>query len=342
MRVSDTVRFKKSQVEVTRLGLGTAPFGGLYASVSLTDAAEAFQAAWNAGMRYFDTSPMYGHGRAEHLTGDFLRVQDPADSFTISTKVGRLFANERPGRKLPPEVAKNELDPGWYDALPFREVFDYSYDGIMRSFDDSQMRTGLPRFDILYVHDIGRLTHGEKHAAHWSALTAGGGFRALGELRSAGNIKAVGLGVNEWEVVRDALEEFDLDCCLLAGRYTLLDQGAADIFLPLALQRGVDIVIGGVFNSGILAGGKRKNPKFDYADAPAHIMERVACIEAVCAEYDTSLPAAALQYPMRHAAVTCIVIGAKTAAQIEGNVGWFEQAIPDGLWDALRQKELIA
>jgi len=341
VKASTRVRFKRSDVEVTRLGMGTAPLGGLYAEVKGTDATGALERAWTAGIRYFDTAPMYGHGRAEHLTGDFLRTRDPSESFVISTKVGRVFANERPGRPLPPAALQNELDPGWHNALPFREVFDYSYDGIMRSFDDSQMRTGLPRFDILYVHDIGTLTHGDQHAGHWTALTVGGGFKALTELRQAGNIKAIGLGVNEWQVARDALEEVDLDCCMLAGRYTLLDQGAAEVFLPLALRRQVDIVAAGVFNSGILAGGKRARPKYDYADAPEHIILRVARIEAICASYEVPLPAAAMQYPMLHEAVTCTVIGAKTESQIATNVEWFEQPIPPALWDALRHEGLI-
>src|ERR1700712_752329 len=236
VKASDRRNFKRSSIEVTLLGMGTAPLGGLYADVPQKRARAALEAAWNAGMRYFDTAPMYGHGRSEHLTGDFLRAHPPQDAWRISTKVGRLMTNERPGRTLPPSAVKNEFDAGWHNGLPFIELFDYSHDGIMRSFDDSQQRTGLQRLDILYVHDIGRVTHGAAHDMHWSALTKGGGFKALAELRGAGNISAIGLGVNEWEVIRDALDEIDLDCCLLAGRYTLLDQDAAETFLPLALK----------------------------------------------------------------------------------------------------------
>ncbi|WP_188908121.1 aldo/keto reductase [Aureimonas endophytica] len=319
--------------------MGTAPLGGLYAPVATADAKAAIAAAWDAGIRYFDMAPMYGLGRCEHLSGEFLREQDP-DAFHISTKVGRLMTFERPGRTLPPEPPKNEFDSGWHNGLPFRELFDYSYDAILRSYDDSRQRTGLGRLDILFVHDIGRVTHGALHDHHWGALTKGGGFRALEELKASGLIAGFGLGVNEWQVISDAMEETDLDCCLLAGRYTLLDGDAAETFLPKALARDVDLVIGGVFNSGILAStsGRRK---FNYVDAPEAIVAKVEKLEEVCRRFDVPLPAAAIQYPMRHPASTCVVIGAKTAAQVNGNVAWFEQAIPDELWRTLEAEGLI-
>ena len=258
---------------VTALGLGTAPLGGLYADVPRAQALDVLECAWEQGIRYFDTAPMYGLTRSEHLTGHALREKN--ESFAVSTKVGRLMTNQRAGRILPPEPPKNPLDPGWSNGLPFREVFDYSYDGIMRSYDDSQQRLGLRKLDLLYVHDIGRVTHGDLHDHHWAALTAGGGFRALQELKAAGDIAGFGLGVNEWEIIRDALDVTDLDCCMLAGRYSLLDRDAARTFLPLAQKRGVALALGGVYNSGILAapaGGRRK---FNYADADAATIARV-------------------------------------------------------------------
>ena len=340
MKASTRRRFKRSDIEVTKLGMGSAPLGGLYAPVSVDDARSALEAAWNAGIRYFDTAPMYGRGRSEHLVGELLRSRPAEDGFRISTKVGRLMTSARPGRVLPPEAPPNEFDSGWHDGLPFVELFDYSYDGIMRSFDDSQQRTGLKRFDILYVHDIGRVTHGAAHDAHWSALTRGGGFQALAALRQAGLVDAIGLGVNEWEVIRDAMEEIDLDCCLLAGRYTLLDQGAAEEFLPLARARDVDVVIGGVFNSGILAGVGAGPAKFDYVDAPPAIIDRVQRIAAICARHDTPLAAAAIQFPIAHPAVTAILIGGRTALQVQQAVTWFETPIPPGLWADLRAADL--
>ena len=342
MKASDRKTLKRAGIDVTRLGLGTAPFGGLYAPVEAASIAETFRAAWDAGIRYFDTAPMYGLTRSEHVTGEFLRTRGEEETFRNSTTVGRLMAAERPGKTLPPEAPRNEFDAGWSNGLAFREVFDYSYDGVMRSYEDSRQRTGLPRLDILYVHDIGRVTHGERHDLHWSALTKGGGFRALAELRAAGLIAGFGLGVNEWPVIRDAMEEADLDCCLLAGRHTLLEGEAAEHFLPLARARRVDIVAAGVFNSGILATGPAGSPKFNYVDAPPEIVRRVEHLVAACARFDVPLAAAAIQFPARHPAVSAIAVGARSAAEIRQDVEWFERPIPEELWSALEAEGLIA
>jgi len=317
-------------LELTALGVGSAPLGGLYADVPTAQALDMLNTAWDLGLRYFDTAPMYGLTRAEHLVGQVLRDKD--GSHVLSTKVGRLMTTERAGRALPPAPPKNPLDPGWWNGLPFREVFDYSYDGVMRSYDDSQQRLGLDRLDILYVHDIGRVTHGELHDHHWAALTRGGGFRALQELKAAGNIRGFGLGVNEWEVIRDALQETDLDLCMLAGRYSLLDRDAGETFLPLAQARGVSLVLAGVYNSGILAAPKGGRTKFNYADADPAIIAQVEALRGVCDDYGVPLAAAAIRFPMRHPATTCVVIGAKTAAQLKQNVEWFDTDLPDAIW----------
>ena len=340
MKCSEPRRLGRAGIDVTALGLGTAPLGGLYMPVRAQDARETLQAGWDAGIRYFDTAPMYGLGRSEHLAGEALRERDPG-SFRVSTKVGRLLSFDRPGRQLPPEGPRNEFDSGWHNGLPFREVFDYSRDAILRSFDDSRQRTGLSRLDLLFVHDIGRVTHGERHEEHWSALTKGGGFRALAELKAAGLIAGFGLGVNEWQVIRDAMEEGDLDVCLLAGRYTLLDGGAGESFLPFARSRGVDLVVGGVFNSGVLASASGP-AKYNYVDAPPEILHRVERLRAVCARFDVPLPAAALQFPLRHPAVGAVVIGAKSANEVRENVAWFERAIPDELWQTLASEGLTS
>jgi D-threo-aldose 1-dehydrogenase len=320
-------------LSVTALGIGSAPLGGLYAGVPLAQALDVLDCAWERGIRYFDTAPMYGLTRSEHLTGHVLR--EKSEAFVISTKVGRLMTNERPGRKLPPDPPKNQLDPGFYNALPFREVFDYSYDAIMRSYDDSQQRLGMRKLDLLYIHDIGRATHGSLHDHHWSQLTKGGGFRALQDLKAAGTIAGFGLGVNEWEAIRDALEETDLDCCMLAGRYSLLDRDAGEVFLPLAQRRGVALVLAGVYNSGILAappGGRRK---FNYADASATTIAQVEALRGVCDDYHIPLAAAAIRFPLRHPATTCVVIGAKTRVQLEQNIQWFDTDLPESLWGDL-------
>jgi D-threo-aldose 1-dehydrogenase len=316
------------------MGLGGAAFGGLYTPADASDALAAMRAAWDAGIRYFDAAPMYGLGRSEHLLGHFLREDAlGADGAVLSTKVGRLMARPRPGRELPPQAPKNPLDPGWRNGLNFQEVFDYSYDGVMRSFDDSQQRLGRPEIDLLYVHDIGRVTHGERHDFHWKALTSGG-FRALAELRAAGLIKGFGLGVNEAEAIGDAMNEADLDCCLLAGRYTLLDRSATAL-LDKARARNVAIVIGGVFNSGILAAGAAGDRKFNYMDAPPDIVREVERLAAICNRFEIPLGAAAVQFPLRNAAVASVLVGARNSANVVSSVEWFEREIPEELWAAL-------
>ncbi|MGD0733457.1 MAG: aldo/keto reductase [Terracidiphilus sp.] len=329
LNVTSRRKIASTGLEVTALGYGSCPLSGLYCDVPTAQALDVLSTAWDLGIRYFDTAPFYGNGRVEHLIGQILRERE--GSYVLSSKVGRLMTTERAGRKLPPEPPKSPLAPIWWNNLPFREIFDYSYDGVMRSFDDSQQRLGMPRIDMLYVHDIGRVTHADLHDLHWRALTSGGGFRALQELKAAGNIRGFGLGVNEWEVIRDALEETDLDCCMLAGRYSLLDR-SAETFFPLAQRRNVALAIGGVYNSGILAAPKRGRKIFNYADAGPEIVTRVEALRAVCDDYNVPLAAAAISFPMRHPAVTCVVIGANTPPQLRQNVDWFNAGLPEAIW----------
>jgi len=245
----------------------------------------------------------------------------------LSTKVGRLMR---------PDAAVAAGADGWADPLPFRPVFDYRRDAVLRSVEDSLQRLGLARVDILFVHDIGRATHGAAHETHWEALTRGGGFRALEELRRDGRVGAIGLGVNECEVLHDAMQECELDCSLLAGRYTLLEQRSLRV-LDECARRGHAIVVGGPFNSGLLAG----QAKFDYADAPADALRRAAALRAACAEFDVPLEAAALQFPLAHPAVVSVLSGMRSAAQVRQNVDWFEQPLPGALWTALRERGLV-
>jgi len=320
---------------ITALGLGSAPLGGLYSPVATPQALDIVKTAWVNGIRYFDTAPMYGLGRAEHLIGHQLRMQQEQEattSWVLATKVGRLMQTAHAGRQLPPIPPKNPLDPGWHNGLSFQEIFDYSYDGIMRSYEDSQQRLGFPTIDMLYVHDIGILTHGDLHIFHWQNLTKGGGFKALNQLKSAGNIKGFGLGVNEWQVIRDALDETDLDCCLLAGRYTLLDQSAAPDFLDLAIKRNVAILAAGVFNSGILAATSPVDQKFNYATASDDILQRVEKIKNLCQAFGVAIAGAAMHFPLRHKAITAIVVGAKTPEQIQQNIDLFNTPIAEEFW----------
>jgi D-threo-aldose 1-dehydrogenase len=327
MKVTDLRLLPHGGARLTSLGLGTAGLAGLYAPASEAQARATLQSAWDAGLRYFDTAPYYGHTLSEHRVGAFLR-EHPREAFVLSTKVGRL---------LFPDAGVRPMHNGWAHPLPFRPQFDYSYDGVMHSFEDSLQRLGLERIDMLYVHDIGRRTHGDGHAMHWTALTRGGGFRAVEDLRDSGLIRAFGLGVNEAEVVHRCLQEARIDCTLLAGRYTLLEQDALPV-LDECMRHGQAIVIGGPFNSGLLAG----NGKFDYADAPASVLSRADAMRAACAEFGVPVQAAALQFPLAHPACVSCLTGARSPAELEQNVAWFEQPIPAAMWHALRSQGLIA
>lgn len=326
MLASELVTLPRGGLALSALGMGCAAIGGMYEAVSEEDARAAVDAAWELGLRYFDTAPYYGYTLSEHRLGAALRDR-PRAGYVVSSKAGRLMrpdAGVRPG------------DDGWAAPLPFRPVFDYGYDAILRSHADSLQRLGLARIDILLVHDIGRVTHGARHALYWDQLTRGGGFRALAELRDSGQVGAIGLGVNEWEIVRDSMQEIDLDCTLLAGRYTLLEQGSL-AFLDECARVGNGIVIGGPFNSGVLAG----NGKFNYADAPAEVLARVARLDAVCRDFGVPLQAAALQFPMAHPAVACCIPGGRDVAQLRQNAAWFEAPIPDAFWFELRRRGLV-
>jgi D-threo-aldose 1-dehydrogenase len=327
LHAGQTVALPRGGLRLTRLGMGCAPIGGLYQAVSGSAARAAVDAAWDLGLRYFDTAPYYGFTLSEHRLGAALRER-PRSEYVVSTKAGRLML---PDAGIQPGMC------GWADPLPFRPHYDYTYSGILRSHEDSLQRLGMDHVDILLVHDIGAATHEGMHGHYWQQLTAGGGFRALQELRSDGRVRAIGLGVNEWEVVLAAMQECDLDCTLLAGRYTLLEQAALTPLLAACERQGNAIVIGGPFNSGILAG----NGKFNYADAPPEVTARVAAMAAVCAEYGVPLPAAALQFPMAHPAVVSCIPGAGDVAQLQQNAAWFALPIPPALWQALKQRGLL-
>jgi D-threo-aldose 1-dehydrogenase len=327
VRANDIALLPRGQVPLTRLGMGCAPIGGLYRATSEGAARAAIDAAWELGLRYFDTAPYYGFTLSEHRLGAALRDRARGD-YVVSTKVGRV---------MKPDAGVRRGECGWAEPLPFRPHYDYTYDGILRSHEDSLQRLGMDHVDILFVHDIGGLTHGERQGHYWRQLTRGGGFRALRELRDEGRARAIGLGVNEWEAVYAAMQECELDCTLLAGRYTLLEQAALAPLLEACERHGNAIVIGGPFNSGVLVG----NGKFNYADAPADVLERVSAIAATCREFDVPLPAAALQFPMAHPAVVSCIPGARDVAELRQNAAWFEHPIPPALWHALKRNGLL-
>jgi D-threo-aldose 1-dehydrogenase len=318
-------RIGRTPVEVTVLGLGCATLGGTRIPVSRQEAEAIARAAWDAGVRYVDAAPYYGFGQAERAVGDALR-DEPRDDWVLSTKVGRLL---RPFPRAAPE-------PGRRHPLPFGVAYDYSYDGIMRSHEDSLQRLGLARIDMLYVHDIGRYQHGEAHPGLMRTLRDSG-YRALETLKSSGAVRAFGIGVNEREVLLEALEWGDWDAFLLAGRYTLLEQAPLDDLLPKCLERGTSIVVGGPLNSGILAG----RDTWNYRAAPPEIVERVNALRAVCDSHGVPLAAAALQFPLAHPAVAAIIPGPRNADELRTNLALFQQPIPAALWDDLRQAKLL-
>ena len=314
--------------------LGGAPLGNLFHAVSDEAAVALVRHAHAAGVRYFDTAPHYGHGRSERRFGDALRDL-PRESYLISTKVGRL---------LEPRGDAPRDQHGYVDTLPFVQRYDYTAAGVRRSLDDSLQRLGLARVDLVYVHDLDRATHGDAHPRRL-ADALDGGLPALAALKREGAIDGYGLGVNDSAICLELLRRTDLDVVLLAGRYTLADQSALAELLPECERRGVAIVVGGPFNSGILATGAHPRdgapPRFNYAPAPAAIVERVAALERVCAQFSVPLAAAALQFPLAHPAVACVLPGARSIAEFEENSRLAREPVPPEFWRALREQRLI-
>lgn len=320
-------------LQLSELGLGTAPLGNLYRPMSSQEAGLTVAAALEAGLTYLDTAPYYGFGLSERRLGDGVRGHPNA---VLSTKVGRLL------RPLPVASEEPSRD-GFAAPLPFVAEYDYSYDGVMRSWEASLQRLGLARIDILYVHDIGAVTHGQESAERFRELTDGGGLRALEELRAGRVIAGFGVGVNECEVCLQVMEHARLDVILLAGRYTLLDQVSLEAFLPTCLSRGVSLVVGGVYNSGILATGTRSGavPYYDYAPASPAVIQRVREIEAVCDLHQVSLPAAALQFSLAHPAVASAILGLGGPQQVAMALQAYSAVIPPAFWAELSSRGLL-
>ncbi len=307
------VQLGTTPLQVTRLGLGTAPLGGLFEAVADDEAHRVVEAAWKAGIRFFDTAPLYGHGLAELRLGAVLSSK-PRDEFVLATKVGRLL---RAG--APPEPGQ-----AYKGVPPVNPVFDFSYDGVMRSVEESLSRLGLDRIDVLHIHDPD--DHFEE------ALT--GAYRALDRLRDEGSIRAVGAGMNQSEMLVRFAREANFDCFLLAGRYTLLDRSGAAELLPLCAERRIAIIAGGVFNSGILA-DPRPGATFNYTTAPPELVRRATELKAVCDRAGASLKAVAIQFPLRHPAVATVLTGCRSVAEVEQNIRAFQADIPDELWPVL-------
>jgi D-threo-aldose 1-dehydrogenase len=311
-------------------GFGASTLGNLYRRIDDAQARATVDAAWDEGVRYFDTAPFYGFGFSERRLGDALRER-PRDAFILSTKVGRL---------LVPGTAADERF-GFHSPMPFEPVYDYSYDGVMRSVEASLHRLGLARIDVLLMHDLGRLTHGADHDRTF-ADAVDGGFRAMTELRDAGVASAIGLGVNEIAICEASLAHADLDLLMIAGRYTLLEQ-EAEPFLAQCRERGIGVVGAGVFNSGILATGTRGGPPhYDYGLAPKEVIDQVAAIERCCEQFNVPLPAAALQFAAAHPAIATVVLGTGSPDRIKQTADLIRLPIPDAFWRALRADGLVS
>jgi D-threo-aldose 1-dehydrogenase len=333
MNIHATRRVGRTDLELPILGLGTCPLGGVYQKLAEADARATYEAAWELGIRFYDTAPWYGLGQAEHRTGRAL-YDKPRDSFTLSTKVGRVLQVPRPRAGFVP--------PNWKDALPFAPVHSFTYDNILRAYEDSLQRLGINRVDVLYIHDLdhGYFPTAEALDGKFRELDQGG-FRALEELKRGGEIAAIGAGINERGMIGRFLEHADLDLFLVASRYTLLEHAIYFDEIRAAGARGASIVVGGALNSGILATGAIEGAKYEYAAAAPEVLARVARISAVAKAHGVALPAAALQFPMAAPEVAAVVFGAVSAAEVRANVGHFKAVIPAAFWDELRHEGLV-
>ena len=331
--------FKKRQVgrtslELTELGLGGATLAGMMGNQVPDEQARAtVTAALDAGIGYYDTAPHYGDGRSEHLMGDALRYRQ--DGVAISTKVGRLL------RPVCSEATRT-VPLGWTYPFPFEIQYDYSYDGVMRSYEASLQRLGLGHVEILLVHDIGAKSHGEDgYKKHWADL-AGGGCRALDELRRNGDIKAIGLGVNEVPILLESFDIGEWDVFLLANRYNLLEQSPLETLFPTCAARGTSVIAAGPFAAGILAGTNIWGPDTGrYQAPPPHIVEKVRALTALCEAHKIPLGAAALQFGVAHPAVVSVLTGPKSPAELDGILKWWNTSIPSGFWDDLADQKLV-
>ncbi|MCA8890038.1 MAG: aldo/keto reductase [Parvularculaceae bacterium] len=311
-------------------GFGGASVGNLFAASSDSEAEEAMATAMAVGFDYFDTAPHYGHGLSEVRIGRFLAGLSEHRP-VLSTKVGRV---------LKPSGPVGPPDHGFVNPLPFTQVFDYSYDGVMRSFDDSCARLGVENVDILFMHDIGRLTHGDAHDELF-AQAMDGGYRAMDELKRAGKTKAIGLGVNEWEVCAQTFACADFDIFMLAGRYTLMEQEPLHRLFPECARRGVGVICAGPFNSGLLARRPDAASHYNYTKAPRDIIERATRLYEFCERQGVPVQAAALQFPLRHRVVRSVVGGMSSAARVRSTAAWARFPIPDGFWDEIRSAGLV-
>ncbi len=334
MSVLPKRKIGKTKLEVTTLGLGGAPMGGFRATIPDAEAAAIVETAWQAGVRYYDTSPFYGYGRSELRMGAGLR-EKPRDEYILSTKIGRILHPMKPGERKAPDFRENGL-PG------FAPEFDYTYDGVMRSLEHSHLRLGLAKIDIALIHDVDFWTIKDREVLnHRFKTVMDSGYRALDELRKAGIIGAIGVGINESDTSLRFIQAGNFDCMLLAGRYTLLEQGGLAEFLPECIKRNVSVILGGPYNSGILTGGVKAGATHDYVPAAQPLVEKAMKIEAVCKRHGVELGAAAMQFPLFHPAVAAVIPGALAVAEVKQNAARIGAKIPSDLWSELKREKLL-
>lgn len=320
------------QIAFSELGFGSAPLGNMHRVLSEEECRATVRAAYDSGVTYFDTAPQYGHGLSEMRVGGVLQELE-RDDVVLSTKIGRL---------LKPCTA-DEVDSGIFIDVPHVNIeFDYSYDGVMRSIEASHKRLGMDRIDIVYIHDVDVFTHGSAEASERRIQEVmAGGYKALDELRQAGTVRAIGAGLNNWETCQRLTELGQFDCFLLAGRYTLLEQESLNTFLPICEQDDIGIILGGPYNSGVLATGPIAGATYNYETAPPDILERVGKIEAVCRAHNVSLANAALRFPLCHPSVVSVIPGGQTVDQVLGNRQMMDTDIPASLWSDLKTEGLL-
>ena len=331
MRVAERARIGRSSVEVTRLGLGTAPLGDLFTRVDPDEAEAVVTTALDAGVTLVDTAPWYGLGLSEHRVGAAVRSR-PRESVVLATKVGRVL---RPARG-----AAAHANPSWAGSLPFEARFDYGYDGVVRSYEDSLQRLGLDRVELLAIHDLDAKHFAPHELDAMLRELANGGARALEELRTSSAVDAIGLGINTLGSIPRVLDVVDLDYAIIAMPYTLLDQDALDEELPLCLERGVSVIIGAVFASGVLASAPGAGA-FGYAEAPTEVRARVDRMHAIADAHGVSLAALALQFPLAHPAITAVIPGAVSASEVRANLQHFMADVPAGVWEELKAERLV-
>jgi D-threo-aldose 1-dehydrogenase len=330
MNPLSTRKLGKTGMDVSILGFGGVPIGDFWTKLTDETALATVRRATEAGLSLYDTSPLYGHGLSEHRMGQVLR-QRPRNSLVLSTKVGRILE--------PMDEAK--INRGWFaGGLNFEAHYDYSYDGTMRSLEHSLHRLGMNRVDVLLIHDIDVWTHGSDYPMRLKEVMSGC-YPALEKLRSTGVVQAIGIGVNEIAPAVHFARETDIDCILLAGRYTLLEHAALDELLPLCSMKNIGIMLGGPYNSGILATGAVPGATYNYKPAPQDVMDRVAKIEAVCKRHSVPIAAAALQFPLGHTSVSSIIPGAAKPEEVDRNMALMTASIPLGLWDELKHEGLM-